>query len=134
MEAIDISERYKVVTGCSKGKMLDTERLFLLTGIMYHEFIPENAMVKKVILACLPEAIRWKSPKVLAVKGCVLLYDNGPQYFYSRHSLSMGSAVLTHPPYPPYLTRSDFYLFLWMKDMLKKGRHFKDTAHAEVAS
>jgi hypothetical protein len=41
--------------------------------------------------------------------------------------------VLTHPPFSPYLMTNDFYLFLWMKEVLK-GCHFKDTAEGKVAS
>ena len=43
------------------------------------------------------------------------------QQFLTKNSLT----PVPHPPYSPHLTPSDFFLFLWMKKVLK-GKHFAD--------
>jgi len=71
----------------------------------------------------------------LFCSGDCLQHDNG-RHLTARQTVKKMQdfklEVLTHTPYSPYFTPSDFYLFWTPKDALR-GRHFVSDEEVKVA-
>jgi len=69
-------------------------------------------------------------------KGVLFLHDNAPAHralAIQKKLAYLGFQCLDHPPYSPYLARSDYHLFPGLKKQLK-GRNFSSDAEVIAAA
>ena len=99
-------------------------------GILYFELLPRminsNAYVPQ--LAKLSDALQEKRPELADHKGVVFQHDNSKSHtslVTHQKLLELGWDVLSHPPYSPDLTPSDYHLFRSMQNSLN-GKIFND--------
>jgi len=80
------------------------------------------------VLTNLRQEVKEKQ-RGMQTRGPLLLHDNAPALM-SRVAQAVvkdiGFQQLSHPPYSPDLTPSDFYLFRLMKQHLRGTRFFDD--------
>nr|BAO79476.1 transposase [Amegilla dulcifera]BAO79481.1 transposase [Amegilla dulcifera]BAO79484.1 transposase [Amegilla dulcifera] len=101
-------------------------------GILYFELMPQNQTINSNVhvqqLAKLNDAIQEKRPILSNRKGVVFHHDNAKPYtsLVTRQKLlELGWDVLSHPPYSPNLSPSDYHLFRSMQNSLN-GKIFNN--------
>jgi len=80
------------------------------------------------VLTNLRQAMNEKQRGILT-RGPLLLHDNSPAHMSRAEQVivkEIGFEQLSHPPYSPDLTPSDFYLFRHLKQHLRGTRFFED--------
>jgi len=105
---------------------------FYIRGIVHYEFVPTGQTVNQVyyleVLERLGEKVRQEQPELFANNSWILHHDNAPAHIALsvREVLATKQiTLLEHPAYSPVLVPSDFFLFLKIKEILKR-RHFDD--------
>jgi len=106
-------------------------------GIIHKEFIPVGQTVNSAfyeeVLKRLLQRIHCVSPELHRTGQWMLLHDNAPAHCAIRiHQFlaQRGVPVLDHPPYSPDLAPVDFFLFPYLKNIMK-GARFADVAAIE---
>lgn len=96
-------------------------------GIVYFELLPRNQAINSDAyiqqLTKLNNAIQEKRPVLVNRKGVVFQHDNARPHTSLvtwQKLLELGWEVLQHPPYSPYLTPSDYYLFRSLQNFMVK--------------
>jgi len=91
------------------------------------------------VLTNLRQAVKEKRRGMLT-RGPLLLHGNAPAHMSQVHRplvKDVGFEQMSHPPYSPDLTPSDFYLFRHLKQHLRGTRFFYDdkpaTGHGVVS-
>ncbi|GFU24523.1 transposable element Tcb2 transposase [Trichonephila clavipes] len=98
-------------------------------GIVHQEFAPQCQTVNKEfyldVTRRLREAVRRKRPVLWASSRWMLHHDGAPmhaanlvQQFLTKH----GTIQVAHPPYSPYMSPPDIFLFPKIKNTLKGHR------------
>jgi len=80
------------------------------------------------VLTNLRHAVKEKQREILT-RGLLLLHGNAPALMSQVAQAivkDIGFEQLSHPPYSPDLTPSDFYLFRHLKQHLRGTRFFDD--------
>jgi len=106
---------------------------FDIKWIVHYEFVPTGQTVNQVyyfeVLERLREKVRQKRPELFANNSCNLHHNNAPAHTalsVKEFLASKQITVLEHPAYSPDLAPNDIFLFLKIKEILKR-RHFNDT-------
>ncbi|XKL62242.1 hypothetical protein PGB90_002075 [Kerria lacca] len=98
-------------------------------GLIHKEFVPAgqtvNAALDVTVLDRLLKRIGRVRPQRFANRDFVLLHDNAPAYtevLEQQFVTCKSVPVLSHPPYSPDLSPSDYFLFPKLKLELKESR------------
>jgi len=101
-------------------------------GVIYYELLPDNTTVNSDLycqqlnnLAC---ALKQKRP---FKDNILFLHDNARAHTAKKTSqklLQLGWEVISHPPYSPDISPSDYYLFKILKQHLRE-KSFNDRGH-----
>jgi len=101
-------------------------------GVLLVDYLPQKTTVTRPhygeVLTNLRHAVKEKRRGILT-RGPLLLHGDAPAHM-SRVAQAIvndvGFEQLSHPPYSPELTPSDFYLFRHLKQHLRGTRFFDD--------
>jgi len=101
-------------------------------GVLLMDYLPQKTTITGryygEVLTNLRQAVKEKRRGMLT-RGPLLLHGNAPAYMSRVAQVvlkDIGFEQLSHPPYSPDLTPSDFYLFRHLKQDLRGTRFFDD--------
>jgi hypothetical protein len=111
-------------------KCYDNKFRELATAFIAHnEFVPTGQTVNQVyyleVLKMLRENVRRKRPEIFANNSWILYHDSAPAHtklFVSEFLATKQITLLEHPAYSPDLAPNYFFLFLKIKEMLRRRR------------
>ena len=123
----DESRPQMPLTSASAGKVM-VSVFWDAQGVLLLDYLKKGSTVTGQYYASLIQkprvAIKEKRRGKLS-KGIMLLHDNAPPHTIKDTIHACGCELLSHPPYSPDLTPSDFHLFSHLKKHLR-GQRFQD--------
>ena len=114
-----IPEKPKRMIG-SKKVMISV--IWGITGIKSITMLPIGEKFNKKFFA---QRVLGDFAKNIATNGYFLHMDNSRPHLAFKELTELGMKILEHPPYSPDLAPSDFFLFGFLKKLLK-GQEFED--------
>lgn len=98
-------------------------------GVLFYELLPENQTIDSIKFCSqldrLKAAIDKKRPELVNGKGVVFYRDNDRPHvslMTRQKLLQLDWEVLTHPPYSPDITPSDYHLFRSLQNFIDEKK------------